>query len=342
MPKLFKFKNLFFFCSLLLFVQVLHAQENMASVVKSLNEQPKLISGVSQIIETTYSGSDVEDAESPADTTIMLEGKKYYLKTSETTVKNYKSPLEVEMIKLGPEGEEWGSYHITYNEKGKMISFKTDLEMLSSLKTFSYDDQDRVVKVTENDVELAVLSYRDGFLLDKMTMDGGLMKMKTEAVELGDTLRYEMEMVMEGEMAMLMQGEGAMPREFTDVIVSDDNIKFMSFKEDQKTKKNILKSVNFYDKDLNILEEKYSNYKGENHWKYTYDDKGNVLKKTSMNSEEERIWEYDENGNMTKKIEDVYSTHFEYDANKNVTLKADKYDGGDSFSDFVLTQYRYN
>ncbi len=336
-------KNILTLSALILIgMNALSAQDNMISIIKAVNEQPEVLKGVKQLVETTYTMSNYTEAE--PDSTLIINGDSVdlfmesysvveFVSDFETITKTYDSSKK--LILTGNAG---------YNDSGKMMNYTEmyadpALTEMNSMKEFKYDEKNRIVNIVQNGTNLMSMSFLEDNIVDELNMDAGMMVMKSKMNKLGDTMRYEANIEFSGPFAKMM-GEKEMPREYSDLFKEGENLRLKNYKGDEEG--NIkLEGEFLYDSKLNILEEKYSQYSMDTHYSYEYSEDGLLLKKIDMLEGQELIWEYDENNNLVSGYENFENILYKYDEKGNLVSKLRSSEDGSVLMGLVTKEITY-
>jgi len=293
------------------------AQDNMVTVLKTFAEQPPLTKDVDKIVQTTYA---LYGTENP-DTTITIDGTSTDFFKIQTLITEFNSPLSTIAKQFDGDDNLGSKISTKYNDLGLMTNQEVHFEnsqtaaLMNSSKTMEYDDQGRMISVSENGKRLIQISYQKDLVIDQMSMDLGMMIGNAQYKKIGDTIRYEMEMEF-GEDFKAMMGGKEMPKERTDLIIKDNIYHYVSYKENDSGIQEI-ESETKCDKNLNILEQKFKDFQGENHIKYITDKKGRTIARLNVKTNEKVDYKYDQAGKLLHGYKNGNEFYFTYDETGN-------------------------
>lgn len=293
----------------------------MYSVLLMMQNEKPAHTGVKKIIETHYTAQSylVEEGASP-DTTITLGDQESELYLQDSIVWEYITPTDVIKKSYDLEGKLVSVTGEKYNDRNQMVFQKVDYKdeaksFLSTTKSIVYDDQHRLKTMKEKTRKIFHIDYHEGHIFKTLVMDAGMMAVKATAEMIGDTIRYNMEADL-GAMKELL-GDKDMPKEYSDLLTKGDTLHIIGYKEDQEAGTINVESEVKMSKDLKVFEIKTKTYDGFEHISYSYDDLGRVINRTNKSTGESIDWIYDNNGNMTKGIEEDAVVHNTFDERNN-------------------------
>jgi len=115
----------------------------------------------------------------------------------------------------------------------------------------------------------------------------------------------------------MMDGK-EMPREYFDLTLEGENYRYRNMKEDSETGKFNLQSDILYDSDLNVLDQKTTQYGQTQHLTFSYGEDGKILMKKDVEENIEVHWEYDSEGRLIKEPVEHRFANYIYDSKGNI------------------------
>lgn len=336
----------------LFYTCIAFAQDDPMSILFEANKIMPIVEDVDYVESTEYVTFNMDEEALPDSLIINGEDtvKLYFYASSKIS---YPKARTTVTESFEADGKLKSTETMIQNEEGRVISYGleyTDPKMaafMNSTKNYDYDDQNRLTRITQGDVEFLSLSYTNNDLPDKMVIDIGMGKMVMMGEPYQDSIRYNFSMeasVAEDEeeagfMAMMAEKLKNGPKEYINYKNVGGQHHYVSYKEDKETKEPIKQAFYVRSSDGNLIEEMSSAYHSHNTFKYN--SKGELLERTNVKTGEATQNEFDENGNLTVQNEEYEVLKNTYDQNNKIIkiTKHNKFDN--SIKGLTINNIKY-